>query len=177
MVDENEEIVKIEEVNKKLFKDIIFIKKMSLICAKIGLTLTGYYTSFLLGSVVLSEENLNNFQLYGISLLSIINFISSIMITQNIKKERKNAVKDINYEILDISDIFKSNRNIILLSLLYGVTGLSMNELIDICKIEETKNILMSTWPVINTLSIILLFYGNCYIGNIDKYIEKVYKK
>lgn len=178
MLDENEEIVKIEEVNKKLFEDITFLKKMSLLATKVGLTITSYYSSLLLASVVFNEENLNNFQDLGISILSILNFISAIKITNNIKKERKNNKNiNIDYKEIDIYDIFKSNRNIILLSMIYGFTGFSMNNLVDICTMDEIKNLLMSSSPVINTLSIFLFFYGNCYIGNIDEYIEKVYKK
>lgn len=177
MVNEDEEIVKIEEVNKKLFSDINFIKKIGLMLTKIGITSIGYTSSFTLASVVLNEE-INNFQNIGLTTLSILNFIAATLVVRNIKNKRKKEKnKTINYESIDISDIYKSNKNILLLSFLFAATGLSMYGMIDICKLEEIKHMLISNFGVTSFSSLITFFYGSCYIGNIDDYLEKVYKK
>lgn len=177
MVNEDNEIVRIEETNKKLSNDINFIKKISLLFTKLGITSIGYSSSFTLASVVLNEE-INNFQNIGLTTLSILNFIAATLVVKNIKNERKKeSKKQVSYEYIDISDIYKSNKNVLLLSVLFAITGLTMHGMIDICKLEEIKHMLISNFGVTSFSSLITFFYGSCYIGNIDDYLEKVYKK
>jgi len=177
MVDENQEIINIEESNKKLSSDIRFIKKISLLLTKIGISVIGYNSSFTLASTILNEE-LNDFQNIGLTSLSIFNFIAATLVINNIRKEKKQEKnKKINNKYIDISDIYKSNKNVLLLSFLFAATGLTMHGMINICQVEEIKHMLMSNFGVTSFASIITFFYGNCYIGNIDDYIEKVYKK
>lgn len=177
MVDENEEIINIEESNKKLSSDIRFIKKIGLLFTKIGISVIGYNSSFTLASTILNEE-LNKFQNIGLTSLSFFNFIAATLVINNIRKERKTERnKKINYEGIDISDIYNSNKNVLLLSFLFAATGLTMLGMIDVCQIEEIKHMLMSNFGVASFSAIITFFYGSCYIGNIDEYIDKVYKK
>lgn len=183
MVDENEEIIDIEEVKSTLLKKLNYLRKLGLILTKVGICSIGYASSFTLASVPLNENVLNNLQNIGVTTLSILNFISSSLVVKNIKKERnvylKGLDKDkkIDFENFNINDVYKENRNIILLSFLYGITSITMNGLIDVCELEEIKHNLMMMFGTINTMSVILFLYGTCFLGNIDEYFEKVYKK
>ena len=102
--------------------------------------------------------------------------LSVVFCEELVKQELDDTTKYIEIP-KEIRDFYKKNRIIILLSLLYGITGLTMNELISICQIEEIKYNLFMLFNTVMPLSLILYLYGNYYFESFNKNNEKVYKK